>query len=136
MELSMLPNLGTINDSRISVAKWSEMKILSFANALQSVSSPSSCACRRSTTSTCFDGSLRLLLLGEAVCGTTGSSCCSYQPCLELLNDAYLLVSVDLPLQLTSHEEVQRHEVRTLKSQGLRLDEGLAGLPQKRFDTE
>ena len=33
---------------------------------------------------------------------------------LELLDDAHLLASVDLPLQLTPHEEVQRHEVRTL----------------------
>ena len=38
--------------------------------------------------------------------------------------------SVDLPLQLTPHE------VRTLRSLGLRLDEGRAGLPRKRLETE
>ena len=74
----------------------------------------------------------RPLLLGLDVCGTTGSICCSYRPCLEPLDDGYLPASVGLPLQLTSYEEVQRFDFRTLLSQGLRLDEGLAGLPQKR----
>lgn len=75
-------------------------------------------------------------MLGYAVCGTTGSISCSFQPCLELLDDAYLLASVGLPLQLTSHEEVQRHEARILRLLGLRLEEGWAGLHQRRFETE
>ena len=78
----------------------------------------------------------RLPLLGQAVCGTTVSICISYRPCLELLDDVYLVASVDLPLQLTPHEEVQRHELRALPSQGLWPDEDLACLPQKRLDTE
>ena len=35
-----------------------------------------------------------------------------------------------IPLRLTSHEEVRRHEFRTFRSLGLRLDE------QKLLDTE
>ena len=62
------------------------------------------------------------------------------QSCLELLDDAYLLPSVDLQLQLIPYEEVQRVdfllvEARTLQSLGIQL-EGRAVLPQKRFDTE
>ena len=48
------------------------------------------------------------------------------QPCREPLDDGYLLPSVDLQLQLTPHEEVQRVdflrvEVRTLRSQAVGL---------------
>ena len=50
-------------------------------------------------------------------------------PSLELFDDAYLLASVDLPLQLTSYKEFHRYEVWTFQLEGLRLDEGLAGLP-------
>ena len=35
---------------------------------------------------------------GYDVCGITDSNCCSYRPCIELFDDAYLLASVDVSL--------------------------------------
>ena len=80
----------------------------------------------------------RLLLIGEAISGTAGSSTSwtTTVPCLGLLDGAHLLASVDLPLQFTPHGEVQSTEVWTYRWPGLRLHEGRANLPQKRFDNE
>ena len=49
MELILLPNIATLDDSGISVTQSSETKIPCVTNALQFASFPSSCACRRIT---------------------------------------------------------------------------------------
>ena len=49
MELILLPNIATLDDSGMSVTQLSEIKIPCDTNALQFVSFPSSCACRRIT---------------------------------------------------------------------------------------
>ena len=116
----MLPNDVTMYDSWISVTKLSQTKIPSVTNALQSISSKSSCDCQRITRlrpnlvffyiriyatvinrtgntqhnwtlliQSCSQTEIRglsrrpavpwglILLLGQVVCGTTASICCS-----------------------------------------------------------
>ena len=62
-----------------------------------------------------------LIAPGQAVSGTVPAC---YQPCPKFFDGVYLLTSVDLSLQLTPNEEVQRVECRTSLWPRIRLDEG------------